>query len=324
MKKGIMWSSIVLLVLIMAAGTLFAGGQKEAKGEAEGEEGFTIGYVVKSLDQEFWFAVEEGANDADADFDNVEVFLDGATSETQLEEQIALVEDMITRGADALVVAPTAPAQLQPVLESAVADGIPVLLVDTDIDGWDGKTTFIGTDNIAAGKIAGKYVSEKLSDGSRVALLEGIPGVTTSVHRIKGFKEGLASSGADIKIVEQLTAKWDRAEAVTVTEDIITAHGAVDAILAANDQMALGAVEAVRSAGIDFEDILIVGFDGTPGAAQSILDGEMDASVAQMPYQMGYQGVEAARDLLMGKEISSWIDTGADLVTEENAEDYLK
>lgn len=319
MKKRVGFFAIALLIMCMMPAVLFAGGQKEA----EEEGNFKIGYVVKSLDQEFWLAVEKGAKDADAEFDNVEVFLDGATSETQVEEQIALVEDMITRGANALVVAPTAPAQLLPVLESAVADGIPVLLVDTDIDDWDGKTTFIGTDNIAAGEIAGKYVIEQLSEGSEVALLEGIPGVTTSVHRIKGFTDGLNSSGKDIEIVEQLTAKWDRAEAVSVTEDILTAHGEVDAILAANDQMALGAVEAVRAAGIDFEDILIVGFDGNPGAAQSILDGEMDASVAQMPYQMGYKGVEAARDLLMGKEISRRIDTGAELVTEENAEKFL-
>ncbi len=314
--KGI----FMLVFLVVLSGVLFAGGSQEA----EGDDGFIVGYVTKAMDQEFWYAVRDGAEAAGEEFDNVEVFIDGATAETQVEEQIALVEDMITRGADALVVSPTAPAQLRPVLESAVADGIPVLLVDTDITDWDGKATFIGTDNIAAGKAAGKYVAEKLPSGSRVALLEGIPGVTTSVHRIQGFTEGLKSTGADIEIVEQLTAEWDRAKAVSVTEDILTAHGAVDAILAANDQMALGAVEAVRSAGISFDDILIMGFDGNPGAAQSILDGEMDASVAQMPYMMGYMGVEAARDLLMGKTISKRIDTGQDLVTMENAEEYVK
>ncbi len=308
---------IALLLVFIVPGMVFAAGAREEREE------HLIGFVVKALDQEFWFAVRDGAMAADEDFTDVRVMLDGAAAETLVEEQIALVEDMIVRGASALVIAPTAPVQLIPVMERAIADGIPVLLVDTDVDDWEAKTTFIGTDNRTAASVAGKFMAENLSDGSRIAILEGIPGVATSEHRVEGFKEGLASVGKDIEIVASLTARWDRAEGVTVMEDIITRHGAIDAVFAANDQMALGAIEAIRGAGISFDDIMVVGFDGTPGAAQAILNGEMTASVAQMPFMMGYMGVEAAREVILGREIDRVIDTGADLVTKENAESYL-
>lgn len=306
-----------LLMAFIVPGLLFAAGARE-----EPEEPL-IGYVVKALDQEFWFAVQDGAMAADAEFTDVRVVLDGAAAETLVEEQIALVEDMIVRGAQALVIAPTAPVQLIPVMERAIADGIPVLLVDTDVDDWEGKTTFIGTDNRAAAAVAGEFMAEKLPAGSRIAILEGIPGVATSEHRVEGFRKGLENVGKDIEVVASLTARWDRAEGVSVMEDILTRHGAVDAVFAANDQMALGAIEAIRGAGISFDDIMVVGFDGTPGAAQSILDGEMTASVAQSPFMMGFMGVEAAREVIQGREIDRVIDTGAELVTKENAEDYL-
>ena len=296
------------------------GDGEETVVEGNGAD-MTVGVVPKALDQEFWFAFEDGAVVAAEDL-GVDLILDGAVAETAIEEQIAIIEDMMTRGVDALAVAPTAPDQLEPVLQQATDDGIPVLLVDTDIPEWDGKLSFIGTDNITAGGVGAEYVAEAMDGSGTIAILEGLPGATSGEHRVQGFTETLEELAPDIEIVASLPGDWDRAEAISVTEDILTANPDVEAIFAANDQMALGALQALNAAGIDPADVLVVGFDGTPEAAESILDGGMDASVAQLPDEMGRIGVEEGVAAAQGEDVEEIIDTGAELVTEDNAAEY--
>lgn len=297
-----------------------AGDTEDPGADVDGEDGDeTIGFVVKALDQEFWLTVKEGAETAGEEL-GVELFLDGASSETAVEEQLALIEDMITRGVDALVVAPTAPEQSEPVLQRAVDQGIPVLLVDTDLPDWDGKLTFIGTDNLAAGEAAGEWIADELGGEGTLAILRGVPGNTSTDARADGATQVLEDAG--IEVVADLAANSDRAEGRSVMEDILTSQPDIDAVFAANDQMALGALEAVEAAGIDHDDIIIVGFDATSEAAESILDGGMDASVAQMTAAMGSTGVEEAVRAARGEDVESRIDTGYEIVTEDNAEDY--
>lgn len=300
--------------LLLAA----CGGDGGTGDGGDDDDGHTVAVVLKTLSSPFWLQVAGGVEDG-AEAAGIEVTLAGATAETQVQEQIDKVRAAITQQVDALVVAPTQAEQLQPILEQAVDAGIPVLLVDTDIEGWEGKETFVGTDNYAAGVTAGEYILEQADSGS-IALIRGVPGNPSTDNRVDGVIDTLEGSG--IEVVADLSANSDRAEGRSVMADILQANPEVSVVFAANDDMALGALEAIKSAGVDLEDILVIGVDGTSDAVDSMLAGELDASIAQNSYDMGRTSVELAVELLEGGTIEERVDTGVTVVTQDNAEDY--
>ncbi len=303
-------------LVLAACGGDDGGGSGDGGGDGEGE--YTVAVVLKTLSSPFWLQVAGGVEDG-GEAAGVEVTLAGATAETQVQEQIDKVRAAITQQVDALVVAPTQAEQLQPILEQAVAADIPVLLVDTDIEGWDGKETFVGTDNHQAGVTAGEYILEQADSGS-IAVIRGVPGNPSTDSRIDGALETLEGSG--IEVVADLAANSDRAEGRSVMADILQSNPDVSIVFAANDDMALGALEAIKSAGVAMEDILVIGVDGTSDAVASMTAGELDASIAQNSYDMGRTSVELAVELLEGGTIEERVDTGVTVVTQENAEEY--
>ena len=137
--------------------------------------------------------------------------------------------------------------------------------------------------------------------------------------RFKGSHDTLTACG--MNIVAEQTAEWDTAKGMSVTENIITAHPNLKALFASNDNMAMGAIEALKSAKM-LDKVMVVGFDGNPEAAEAILRGDMAVSVAQRPTNMGIIGVESVNKLVKGETIPEVVDTGAELVTKENAEQY--
>lgn len=309
--------TLVAMLLCVSALIAACGGQ----GGGGDDGGVTVGYVPKALDQEFWITSEAGAEAADEELPGASVLVDAGSSEAAIDEQIAVVEDMLTRGVDALCVAPTAPDQLIPVLTRASGE-VPVLLVDTDIPQWDGKTSYIGTDNLEGGRVGGEYIVEELGGSGTMAVIEGAPGNNATDARSEGAVEVVEEAG--IEVVASVTANSDRAEGVNVMSDILQNNPDVEAVFSANDQMALGALETLRSRDLK-GDVTVVGYDGTEEATQIIIDGGgMDATVAQNPYDMGSTCVEQAAAAANGEEIEANIDTGVTLVTEENAEDYLR
>ncbi|WP_038039178.1 sugar ABC transporter substrate-binding protein [Thermorudis peleae] len=267
----------------------------------------------------FWAAVEQGARDA-AKTNGVDLVVLAPPNETDVQTQISQIEDQITAGVQAIVVAPTDPQALNPTLDKAKAKGIPVLFVDTDAP-WPGKITFIGTDNKAGGQLAGQYICQHLSKSKKVAIITGVMTQQTHIDRDSGAKAALQACGA--KIVAELPADSDRAKGQQVMEDILTSNPDLEAVFATNDLMALGAAEAAKAAG-KLPGIIIVGFDANPDAAKSILAGEMSASIAQNPYKMGQLGIENALKAIKGQPVPPRIDTGTTLVTKDNAQQYIK
>ena len=156
--------------------------------------------------------------------------------------------------------------------------------------------------------------------GATSPCCRGIVTSTTGQHRAQGGREGLVDCG--LNLVAEQPADWDAGKALTTTENIVTANPNLRAIFASNDNMALGAIEALRNSKL-LDQVMVVGFDGNPNAAESILKGELAASVAQRPAVMGAMGVEAVLKLVAGEELPDEIDTGAELVTKENAQSYL-
>lgn len=264
----------------------------------------------------FWAAVQKGALDKGKEL-GVEVVVLAPPAESDIPAQIAQVEDQLAKGIKGLALAPTDPNALAPVVEQAIADGVPVVFIDTK--GTNEGVTYIGTDNAAGAALAAKHICETVPKGSDVAILTGIVTQSTGKARADGARSGL--SGCGLKIVAEQSGQWDRAKGMSVMENILTGNPNLKAVFASNDNMALGAVEALKSAGL-LDKVMVVGFDANPDAAASILAGDMTASVAQSPANMGAFGVESLIKLAKGEKLPAVIDTGTVLVTKENAAEY--
>jgi ribose transport system substrate-binding protein len=303
---------LVLLALLLAG----CGGQLARTDEDE----LKIGFVPKSLNQEYWVNTEKGAR-AGAE-GKAKLLTKAAGSDTEIVEQIDLVENLLAQDVDALVIAPSDSDLLKPVLEKA-AERIPVVLFDSDIKDWKPKTAYVGTENRQGGVKAGEYIAKLLKNEGELAIVSGIPGSQVGIDRVDGVKAGLEKAGAKTKIVKEVTGQFDREQAVGAMEDILQTNPDVDAVFAANDQMALGAIEAI-AARKKTDQIKLIGFDGALEATQRILEGKMYATIAQDPYGMAKVGVESALKALDDQPVEEAVDTGAKLITPENAKAYFE
>lgn len=308
----------VVGAVAVATSLALAGCSSGSDGGADADAP-TVSVQLKTLSSPYWLQVKAGA-EAGGDETGADVTLAGATAETAVQEQVNKIRAAITQDVDAIVVAATSPEEIKPVLSEAVAADIKVLLLDTSIDGFDDALTFIGTDNLGAGEKAGEFISEQVSTGE-MAILEGQPGNSATTQRAEGVKEVLGAT--DIEIVAEVSAHSDRAEARTAMADMLQANPNITIVFAANDDMALGAVEALKAADVDLSKFTIVGVDGTADAADSIIAGELTATTAQNSYDMGKVGVEEAVKAINGETIETRIDTGTTLVEASNAEEYL-
>lgn len=264
----------------------------------------------------FWAAVEKGAKDAGTAL-GVEVTVLAPPAESDVPAQIAQIEDALTQGYTGIALAPTDPAALAPVVQQALDKGVKVVFIDTK--GENAGVTFIGTNNEAGAKLAGDYLCQNLKAGDKVAILQGIITQSTGKARADGAKAAVTACG--LNLVAEIPAEWDKAKGQAAMEDILTKHPDLKGVFGSNDNMALGAVEAIKNAGLNGK-IVVVGFDANPDAAAAIIAGEMNATVAQAPANMGKFGVENLLKLINGETIPENIDTGTELVTKDNAANY--
>ena len=297
----------------------------ESKGESSNvaEAGKTVkdnskvrvGVILKTLSSEYWKVCAAGAKQAAKD-QGCQLKLQGPPSEISYNEQSSEIETMLSANQiDALCIAPLQPDMVVTKLKDAT---IPILFVDTDAQ-YDKKVTFIGTSNEEAGKTGGEYMGKKLGKGKKAVLIGGVQGDPTCEARMKGYKEGLTKYGVEVLDTQYANATTDKA--LQVMENYLQHFPQIDAVLCNNDDMAIGAVRACAQAGKT--DIKVMGFDGTTAGAQSIIDGEMAASISQDAYQIGYQGVVNAVKAVNGENVDKRIVIETPLITSENAKQYL-
>jgi ABC-type sugar transport system substrate-binding protein len=296
------------LLLASAAIALIAG--------AAAADTYVLAMKGPGAGNPFWAAVEAGAIAKGIEL-GVDVVVLAPPSESDVQAQIAQIEDQIAKGVAGIALAPTDPNALAPVVEAARAKGIPVVFVDTR--GINEGISFIGTNNEVGASLAAQYICDHVAAGSDVAILQGIITQSTGQMRADGARAGLEACG--LKVVAEQTAEWDRAKGLAVTENILTGNPNLAAIFGSNDNMALGAIEALKNAG-KLDKVLVVGFDANPDAAASVLAGEMTATVAQAPGNMGGFGIESLVKLTKGETIDAWVDTGTVLVDKSNADAY--
>jgi ribose transport system substrate-binding protein len=254
---------------------------------------------------------------------NVNLLVQAAEREVDVEKQMQIIENLIQSRVSALCVTPSGSKEIVPAIVKANQANIPVVILDTRVNpealqAAGGKiATFIGSDNLEGGKLAGEFMVKALSGKGKVAILEGIPGHETGDSRLKGFRQAVASSPG-IQIVSSQTANWERDQGYNVFQNMLQAQPEIQGLFACSDLMALGAVEAIGAAGKTGK-ITVIGFDAFSEAREAVLKGVMAATVAQFPADMGRQGIESAVRVLKGESVPAESTVKIQLVTKENA-----
>ncbi len=297
---------VLLLVLIMAVGMFGCGGGATEEQPAE-KEGATIGLVVSTLNNPFFVDLRDGAQ---AKADELGAKLVVLDSQDDSATEMSNVEDLITQGVDLIMINPTDSDAVGNAVAAANEAKIPVITLDRSANSGE-VAAHVASDNVAGGKMAGEFMVEKLGGKGKVVELEGIPGASAARDRGEGFNAAIAGSG--LEVVAKQTANFDRAEGLSVMENILQAQPEINAVFAHNDEMALGALEAIKASG---RDIMVVGFDATDDAVKAVKAGEMAATVQQLPKEIGGIGVDTAMKVIAGETVEAYIPVDLALVTE--------
>lgn len=280
---------------------------------------YTIAVMVKDSSTPFWRYLVSGAQEA-ADELGVTVVEYAPMEAQSLDEQTKQVEDAIQAGVDAICIAPVDSDGIVPALEKANEAGIPVIAINTKANGAKIET-FVGIDNEAAAENLAQYMVDELGNEGKVVIIEGNPAGQTSVDRVAGFTT-ILEKYEGIELTVSQPGYFKRDEAMTIMENLIQANPDIDAVLALNDEMALGAWQALDDAGMT-DDVVISGFDGAVEGCNAILGGKLKASMDQDAIGTGYEGVKAAVEVLNGNTVDEWIKIGGTVVNGDNAQDYL-
>jgi ribose transport system substrate-binding protein len=299
MCKVVQRTVITLVVLVLVAAC--------NRGTSTGTSGAPrVAFVMKTLNHPFFLDMQRGAQDA-AGAAKVEVVVQAAEREIDVEKQVQIIENLLQTGIRALIVTPSGSREIATAIAKANRANVPVIVVDTRVDpkaAADNQLkleSFIGSDNYEGGKLAGEHLAKISGGKARVAVLEGIPGHETGDSRLRGFRDALAAHPG-MTIVASQPANWERDQGFTVFQNMLQAHPDTDSLFACSDLMALGALEAIAAAGRSGK-IRVVGFDALDDARKAIEEGRMDASVAQSPREMGRLAVDSAAKLLRGETI---------------------
>lgn len=270
----------------------------------------TIGLSVSTQNNPFFVTLVEGAQKA---ADKAGVSLTVVDAGDDASKQVNDIEDLISKNVSVLIVNPVDSDAVTGAVEVAVEKGVKVIAVDRAVNGVDIDCQ-IASDNVAGAELATQYIVDTLGEGVKVAELQGTSGASAAIDRGTGFHN---IADKKLEVVASQTANFDRTQGMSVMENMLQADGGIQAVFAANDEMALGAVEAISGAK---KDILVVGFDATDDAIQAIKEGRMGATIAQQPALIGSTAIENAVKLIQGESIEKEIPVEVTLITKENAE----
>jgi len=279
--------------------------------------GKKIGLALSTLNNPFFVSLRDGAQKA-ADQAGVQlVVADGANDSARQADEIA---NFITQQLSVMLVNPTDSDAVIPSVQKANDAKIPVIALDRASNGG-ALASFIASNNVVAGRDAAQLLLEAVPQGAKVAMLVGVPGASAARDRGQGFTDALADKTMNSKgatLVTQQVANFDRGQALNVMQNILTANPDIAGVFCQNDEMALGAVQAIKARGLS-DKVAIVGIDGSPDAITAIKAGEMYATVAQQPDIMGQLGVASAVEILNGQTPPKQIDVPLKTVTKANA-----
>ena len=309
-KKFLALALVLVMMLSLTACRITIDGENNSK-KKKVTNG-SIGLSVSTQNNPFFVSLADGAKKAAKDL-GVEITVVDAGDDVT--KQVADIEDLIAKDVSVLIVNPVDSDAVSGAVQSAIDQGIKVISVDRVVNGVTVDCE-IASDNVAGAELATQYIVDTLGEGIKVAELQGTSGASAAIDRGTGFHN---IADAKLDVVASQVADFDRTKGMSVMENILQANPDVKAVFAANDEMALGALEAISGAG---KDIMVVGFDATDDAIAAIKEGRMAATIAQQPELIGYRAVENAVKLINKETIPASIPVEVTLVTAENVDTY--
>ena len=307
---------IVTIIMILCITSL---------GFANAKDKMVIGFIPMTMNNEYFITMVNAAK-VEAEELGVKLLVQAGQTHGSADEQLRIIEDMITREVDAICVVPSSSTGLISAIKKAQKAGIPVVNIDTRIDpnaiaeaGLD-PVPYIGTNNYDGAKMGGEYAIEKLKiSGSKVAILTGITGQQNAADRKNGFRDAVAGK---VEIVAEQTANWEVEQGYNVFQNILQANPDITFVFASNDNMGLGAGRAIKEAGRN--NIIVMGYDAVSAALTAVEEGSMAATVAQFPAEMGIEGVRAAIKLINGGSIPNITYTKTEVIDSSNVASFIK
>ena len=281
-----------------------------------------VGLVMKSLANEFFKTMEEGARKFAAEDGTFELIPVGMNSETDIDTQVAAMENFVVKKVDLIVVAPADSVGMVTSVKRAIDAGITVVNFDVTLDkralkkaGLPEDFLFVGPDNAVGAEIVGDYLGKTLGNGAKVIIIEGNPGADNAKQRKEGFMRSVKKF--DLKLLDSKTAHWETEEANTLMTNLLTKYPDVQGIMCANDSMALGVEKAIAAAGKTGK-IQIVGFDNIGAVQNLIKDDKVLATIDQFGPEMAANAIKIGMRLLKGEKLSGWQKTPVKLVTKND------
>lgn len=293
MKKLLALMLMAVTIVIMVAG---CGSDKKSDGAADKKAG-TIGVSISTQNNPFFVSIKKGIED-EASKLGLKVKIVDAQNDPA--KQANDISDLISGNVSILIINPVDSSAISTSVEAANKKNIPVITLDRSADKGT-VVAHIASDNVKGGSMAADLIAQKLGDKAKVLELEGIPGASASRERGQGFHQ---VADTKLTVLGKQTAEFDRTKGLNVATNMIQANPDVQAIFAQNDEMALGAVQAAKSAG---KNIFVVGFDGTEDGQKAVQDGSMGATIAQQPELMGQIAMQTAQKVLKGDKVDAKI-----------------
>ncbi|CAH0346505.1 sugar ABC transporter substrate-binding protein [Bacillus sp. CECT 9360] len=309
-----------LMLFVLLAGILAGCGSDSSSG---GKDTIVIGAAMPVFDDKWLSYLYDGIKEYDKEHDDVEVNMVDAKNDSG--KQISQVETFISQGVDAVIINPVDTDAVLPMVDLANEAEIPVIVVNRMPDKKTMKKiyAFVGSESLEAGTIQMEKVAELIGGKGNIGIMNGTLGQEAVVKRTEGNKE-VVKKNPDIKIVREATADWQRSQGITLMENWIQSGEQFDAIVANNDEMAIGAIMALEESG-KRGDIIVAGIDGTLDALQYVKEGKLDVSAFQDAYGQGKGSIETAIKAVKGEKVEEkFINIPFELITKDNVDEYIK
>jgi len=281
-----------------------------------------VGLVMKSLANEFFKTMEEGARKFAAEDGTFELIPVGMNSETDIDTQVAAMENFVVKKVDLIVVAPADSVGMVTSVKRAIDSGITVVNFDVTLDkqalkkaGLPEDFLFVGPDNAVGAEMVGDHLGKTLGNGAKVIIIEGNPGADNAKQRKEGFMRSVKKF--DLQLLDSKTAHWETEEANTLMTNLLTKYPDVQGIMCANDSMALGVEKAIAAAGKTGK-IQIVGFDNIGAVQNLIKEDKVLATIDQFGPEMAANAIKVGMKILQGEKLSGWQKTPVKLITKND------
>jgi inositol transport system substrate-binding protein len=263
-------------LLLAAAALLSAGG---CSGKSPGNS-LQIVASLHDMTEPFFVAVKR---ELDAEAGRLGVTVSVVDGQSNSAKQTADIEAAISGGAQGIILAPNDVNALAPAVEEVIKAATPIVTLDRRVDNTSVKVPHVGADNVAGGRIMAQWLIDSFPNGAKILLITGQLGSSPSIDRTRGIKQALSAAGDKYQIVAEQSGDWKREKGLTLTQNVLTSLGSqtLQAVVSESDEMALGALEALRSGGVS--GVKVIGFDATPDALKSVRDGELSATIEQSP-----------------------------------------